>query len=405
MGDDNVAPSVRKSKIINDLIARFDLPSYFEYNKFDGELAFDEVSCLEKSVAFIPEQTFLNKSSVQRISEVAERFMLEDIVPFSELRSHCADKKFDIIFFDPVHIRPQVDLALKQLLKLLNPGGFLVIHDCSPKNEAITRVPRKGGDEWVGETFKAFALFRHFNPSKTLTVDEDYGVAVIVNDGLNVDYSCSYDIDYPEVSQNRRKYLGLITYTDFLDRLKAGRRDSLFVDLPVSSEFKFNVINDSKSHTVTELSSTVSQVFWRFATAGFSEDKSIKLPIRLDGSLQSLNFHFSGLKEKVTALRFDFSNCETSAELDSVRLLDLDGHQRWKWEGDPSLFTQRNGMHVVDTADVATQKILIATGSDPNAVFHIPVELLACITDGWALQVLLRPQPRIIHALLKKTFI
>ncbi|MEN5037348.1 hypothetical protein [Pseudomonas sp. TWI929] len=400
-----MAPSVKKSKIINDLIAQFNLSSYFEYNKFDGELAFDDVNCLEKSMAFIPEHTFLNKSSVQRISEVAERFMVEGIVPFSELLSHCAGKKFDIIFFDPVHIRPQVDLALKQLLRLLNPGGFLVIHDCSPKNEAITRVPRKGGDEWVGETFKAFALFRHFNPFKTLTVDEDYGVAIIVNDGLNVDYSCSYDIDYSEISQNRREYLGLITYTDFLDRLKTGSRDSLFVALPVSSEFKFNVIDGSKTHTVTELSSTASQVFWCFATSGFSEDKSIILPIRLDGSLQSLNFHFAGLKDKVTALRFDFSNCETSAELDSVRLLDLNGQQRWKWEGDPNLFTQRSGMHVVDTAEGSSQKILIATGSDPNAVLHIPVELLACITDGWALQVVLRPQPRIVHALLKRTFI
>lgn len=122
-----MSSDIKKSEIINNLINQFSLERYFEYNKFDGALAFEDVTCAEKSIAFIPENSFLNKDITRRIINVAKDYPTELIVHYNELQEHCSGKLFDIIFYDPVHIRPQVDHTLKTLISLLKPSGFLVI--------------------------------------------------------------------------------------------------------------------------------------------------------------------------------------------------------------------------------------------------------------------------------------
>lgn len=396
--------SIKKFEIINKLISEFSLTSYFEYNKFDGALAFEDVICIEKSIAFIPENSFLNKDITKRIINVAKDYPTESIVPPNELHAHCPGKLFDIIFFDPVHIRPQVDYTLKKLISLLKPSGFLVIHDCCPKKESITGAPRNGRSEWVGDTYKAFALLRHFNPLKSLVVDEDYGVAVIINDNLNTHYPIEFDIDYTDISQNRRAYLGLMTYKEFIQRLSTNSRANLFSELPRMSELRLKKSNNSTAATESDSALTNAQLFWSIDGANYTEQHSITLPIRQDGTLQTLRFYFNDLHKLITDLRFDFADCEASAELESVVLLDAGGGGRWEWAGELNFFSSSNGVRIFNITNDSPHKIMIATNSDPQFSLNIPREIYPEITDGWIVQIKLRPQPKIIHALLASAF-
>ena len=223
---------VRKADVINQLIQRFGLRSYLEYNKFLCELVDDEIACEEKAIAYIPEHLFADdqpKSFTERALAVGAAYPGDKILTTGELLARYAGKRFDLIFFDPMHVRPQVDQALKALPRLLNEDGFLVVHDCNPETAETTTRERKAG-EWCGETYKAFANFCLHNPARCITVDEDFGIGIVVNRGLVLDYDDGFELDFATFSANRRRYNGLITYERFVARLQRARRMELMSD-------------------------------------------------------------------------------------------------------------------------------------------------------------------------------
>ena len=125
-----------------------------------------------------------------------------------------------------MHVRPEVDRCLQLLPQLLNPGGFLVVHDCNPEDVELTSKVRRP-DKWLGETYKAFALFHAANLTRSITVHEDYGVGIILNERLELDYNIQADIEYNSVAADRILHLGLIEWPMFLDRLARQNRSAL----------------------------------------------------------------------------------------------------------------------------------------------------------------------------------
>jgi SAM-dependent methyltransferase len=149
----------------------------------------------------------------------------EDIVPPEQLAASLFNNHFDLIFFDPLHVRPEVDRTIKILCGLLKPGGILVLHDCNPEDEALTSVSRPRG-AWMGETYKAFANFHQHNPKRSLTIDVDYGVGVIVNNDLVLDFDDEFDLSYSEFSADRVSACGLTSWGDFITMVRT--RSSIF---------------------------------------------------------------------------------------------------------------------------------------------------------------------------------
>lgn len=217
----------RKSDVINMLIAQFSLGNYLEYNKYTGELAFDAVTCAQKRLIFVPELQYQDPQAARRAALAAGRYSDFAFVAIEEIEAHVAAQRFDLIFFDPMHIRPDVDRALQLLPRLLKPGGFLIVHDCNPQEFELTSKTRRAG-KWLGETYKAFALFHANNRKRSVTVNEDYGVGIILNEGLDLDYKIESAVEYESVAEDRPLHLGLIEWSEFQERMRAGDRRAIF---------------------------------------------------------------------------------------------------------------------------------------------------------------------------------
>lgn len=92
--------------------------------------------------------------------------------------------RFDLIFIDGLHLADQVERDIRNSLDFLNPGGFIVLHDCNPPTEYHAREdyayhlsPAKG--YWNGTTWKAFYSFGQKATHYCCCIDTDWGVGII----------------------------------------------------------------------------------------------------------------------------------------------------------------------------------------------------------------------------------
>lgn len=215
---------VKKADITNALVRQFGLKSLLEYNKPLGGLVLHDIDCAEKTLAYLPENRFEAKQDprlVERARLAANAIKGHDFVVEQDLLGRFGDRRFDLIFYDPLHVRPEVDHALQQLPRLLNPDGFLVVHDCNPEHAALTSCMRNE-EVWLGETYLAFANFHHHNPGRSITVAEDFGVGIIFNRDLVLDYPLEFELDYESFARDRRRHVGLVSHAEFSALLAAG---------------------------------------------------------------------------------------------------------------------------------------------------------------------------------------
>lgn len=87
---------------------------------------------------------------------------------------------FDVVFVDGLHTREQAAADIRNAVKFLTPGGWVVVHDCSPQREEYQRqeaVP--GALVWNGDVWKAIIDLRHDESLMVWTVNIDNGCAVI----------------------------------------------------------------------------------------------------------------------------------------------------------------------------------------------------------------------------------
>lgn len=220
---------VRKVDIINQLIQNFRLTDYFEYNKYLAELAIQEVTCERKQIAYIPENKFGDlqaKELTERADYLYASNRPDHVLDLDRVMKRFRPASFDIIFFDPMHTRPQVDLALQRLPLLLKPDGLMVIHDCNPHDAKLTAKFRNPGS-WCGQTYQAFANFHENNPYQSMTIDTDLGVGVILNRGLRLNYPLTTGPDYEQFAERREAFIGLIDVETFQTRLAIGQRQAL----------------------------------------------------------------------------------------------------------------------------------------------------------------------------------
>lgn len=400
------AARIKKSDIVNAIIRAYGFTTYLEYNKYDGGNYFDEVECAHKEIAFIPEYSYVDSNMTRHLLKMLDQFSTSKIATVEELISLYAGRKFDVIFFDPLHVRPAVDQALQLLPLLLNEGGFLIVHDCSPEDENITaRVRTKG--EWVGETYKAFALFHKNNPTRSFTVREDYGVGVIMNADLNLSYDPNFNIDYGTIAADRRGYLGLCTYDDFQSKLQSGKPLALFADLPTAGDLTFipemiAAAEDAEVGPPGGAQIAHSQLFWHIDGIGYSEQHSQQRLIQLNGKKQNIRFVFPELSGVLSKLRLDFTDKPASAELNSLRLLDPNSAVVWEWRGDSQEFIKQSKVIFQRTGDDARKVMLVADGLDPHFEIDIPESCLARIRADWRLDAVLVPQDPTMHAALNR---
>jgi len=97
---------------------------------------------------------------------------------FRAVRGHRA--AYDIILVDPWHEYATTQRDLADALSVLSEHGTVVVHDCLPPREDLTRMPFIGG-EWCGVTYQAFLDFVVQRSLEYRTVGIDFGCGIIRN--------------------------------------------------------------------------------------------------------------------------------------------------------------------------------------------------------------------------------
>lgn len=402
--------SVNKGDIINRLIDRFNFKSFLEYNKFDGKNFYENILCEEKEIAYQPEESYLDGHNLKRLLAAAEGADIDRILPLDRLLTRFKNRKFDIIFFDPIHIRPEVDLCLQKLPQLLNPGGILVVHDCNPEYIELTSVKRRPG-AWTGETFKAFALFRHFNREQTITVSEDFGVGLIWNKDLNLDYQVEWDIDYKDFSQDKVEYIGLIDFRTFLGRTASASPDALFWQTNKRKAIRLSSCNFSSigqpnlralAHQPPD-SSIEAQLFWRTDLNIEEYTASCSLAQSYSSNKEAeLNFTLRPLRHSLKDIRFDFADRQCTIMLHAIQICMPCGTVIWDLEQDPTLLINPRQTFIFQSTSVKTDIYLHSTGDDPHINFALPPLLLQEIGEGWKIRIRLSTLPQCLHDFLSE---
>ncbi|MBI3702437.1 MAG: hypothetical protein HY244_00965 [Rhizobiales bacterium] len=86
---------------------------------------------------------------------------------------------YDVILVDSFHEYEPSARDLREAVNLLNPTGTIIVHDCFPRDRAITAPELIVGD-WCGVTYKAYLDFVLASENLLFcTVDTDYGCGVI----------------------------------------------------------------------------------------------------------------------------------------------------------------------------------------------------------------------------------
>lgn len=151
---------VMRYDLINHLISRFGYKSYLEIGCKDNE-CFNAVVCEDK-VGVDP----VSGGNVRATSD--------------EFFAKCGAMKWDCVFVDGLHECQQVNRDITNALKHLNPGGSIVLHDCSPRQELDQLYPFPGLlNEWNGDVWRCTALWRTYGHVDIATGDFDQGCGVI----------------------------------------------------------------------------------------------------------------------------------------------------------------------------------------------------------------------------------
>ena len=89
------------------------------------------------------------------------------------------DARFDVIFIDGLHLYDQVRRDVVNALGVLNPGGWIAIHDMLPRDWMEEHVPLISTSGWTGDGWKvAFELAASPDIDFRL-IAMDHGIAVL----------------------------------------------------------------------------------------------------------------------------------------------------------------------------------------------------------------------------------
>jgi hypothetical protein len=129
---------------------------------------------------------------------------------------------FDIIFIDGHHDSEYVCRDFNNSLKILNPNGVIIAHDCYPpvKSAACKLAERSGKlsmgnpleDAWCGDGFKVInSIVKNYkNNLECWVLDTDWGIGIISNKAgiQEIKYDDSYT--WEQMMQNPKDEINLL---------------------------------------------------------------------------------------------------------------------------------------------------------------------------------------------------
>jgi len=127
---------------------------------------------------------------------------------------------YDIVFIDGLHTEEQVDKDVQNALKILNPNGTIILHDCNPPTEWHQRsyeefIQQPG--QWNGTCWRSIVKLRQRSDLQVETIDADWGCA-IVRRGQQDPIKIVSPFTYQDLERDRQYMLGLISVEQFLEK-------------------------------------------------------------------------------------------------------------------------------------------------------------------------------------------
>lgn len=207
-------------------MSRTDLINYFFDNILGYKKSYLEIGLCDPNKNYYNVHS-ANKESVDPFVEQPELYEYEirNVVTYKMTSDDFFlnyKKTYDLIFIDGLHIASQVVKDIKNSYNSLNPGGYIILHDCLPTQKEHQDESRPCVT-WNGTTWKAIVnLYKAGIDYNTL--DTDQGCSIIKYNGVR-DFSL-YDVttlDYDDVFSNieiRNSLMHVITEAELFDIYK-----------------------------------------------------------------------------------------------------------------------------------------------------------------------------------------
>lgn len=133
--------------------------------------------------------------------------------------------RFDLVFVDGLHERGQAVRDVDNALKILSPGGCIVLHDCLPKTKRQQQFPpppERG--PWTGDVWKAVVDLRRRPTLDVATLDEGWGFGLVFArpNGCLLELE-SEALTWADYQTNQARLLRIITLRE-LNAFLAGSR-------------------------------------------------------------------------------------------------------------------------------------------------------------------------------------
>ena len=188
--DDVVSPPKTRTDVINIIRGQHNYQSYLEIGQGSREDNFDAIACKIK-IGVNPDSK----------SNAAYQMTSDEFFAQNKLT-------FDLIFIDGLPQAAQTERAIVNSLKILNPGGTIVVRDCNPTS------PGQQGDVW-----KAWVKLRATHVDlKMTTINVDGGCGVITR-GKQSKLGLPAELNYQDLEAHRKEWLNLLEVDDFLKNL------------------------------------------------------------------------------------------------------------------------------------------------------------------------------------------
>lgn len=124
---------------------------------------------------------------------------------------------FDCIFIDGLHEYKQVIRDIKNSLKFINSGGYIILHDTLPDKISAQYVPRCRY-KWNGDVWKAIVEVRTWQHCETFTCLIDQGVSIIQKkentDFLKIKIKNFQNIKFKFFYENYKNLMRIKTYEE-----------------------------------------------------------------------------------------------------------------------------------------------------------------------------------------------
>ena len=144
-------------------------------------------------------------------------------MPSDQYFAENPDHRYDLIFIDGLHIYEQALRDLQNSLKILNPGGMIVMHDCRPMEAYQATDVRIGeGSIWLGTVWKAVLHARLTKLADISVIGIETGIGIITKrsevefiDVGNIIHDAIASLKYEFLETHRQEILNVISLDDF----------------------------------------------------------------------------------------------------------------------------------------------------------------------------------------------